>query len=191
MSSQTVSRWSGLAWMLAGLLYIVQALALLVKPQADVFSSPYDYAIEAVFVAALLLTLVALHGMRKVAGTGIFPTVSFFVFLIGTLLFILSAGANLVTGRNLLASVSLVGLGLSVLGAILLGIAIIRAKTLPIWSMITLMLGLPVSVVLGDSYGAGIVLGLAWIAVGVALLTKLRAKVKAAESLSGEKMLSS
>lgn len=188
MSSQTLSRWSGLAWMLAGLLYVVQALALLVKPQADVFTSPYDYAIEAVFVAALLLTLVALLGMRKAAGKGFFSLVSFFFFLSGTLVLILSAGVNLITGDDLLASVSLVGLGLSVLGAVLFGIAIIRAKTLPIWSVITLMLGLPVSVALGDRYGAGIVLGLAWIVVGVALLTKLRVRVKAAESFAEEKM---
>jgi hypothetical protein len=191
MSSSTVSRLSGLAWMLAGLLYIVQAIVGMVKPQADVFTSTSDYVIEVFFVAALLLTLVALLGMRKRAGTGIFPLVSFFVFFIGTLLFLFSASASLASGRDVLESVYLPGLALSFLGAILLGIAIIRAKTLPLWSAIALMLGLPFSVALGDTYGGGIVLGLAWMAVGVALLTKLRTRTKAAESFSGREMPSS
>jgi hypothetical protein len=191
MSSSMLSRLSGLAWMLAGLLYIVQAIAGLVKPHAEVFTSTNDYVIEICFVAALLLTLVALLGIRTGAGTGIFPAVSFFVFFIGTLLFLISAAASLASGRDVLDFVYLPGLGLSVLGAILLGIAIIRAKILPLWSAIALILGLPISVALGDAYGGGIVLGLAWIAVGVALLTRLRARAKAAEPFSGREMPSS
>jgi hypothetical protein len=191
LSSSTLSRLGGLAWMLAGLLYIVQAIIGLVKPHADVFTSTSDYVIEVLFVAALLLTLVALLGMRTGAGTGIFPIVSFFVFFIGTLLFLLSAAASLASGRDVLEFVYLPGLGLSLLGAILLTIAIIRAKILPLWSAIVLMLGLPISVALGDTYGGGIVLGLAWIAVGVALLTKLSERAKAVEPLSGREMPSS
>jgi hypothetical protein len=186
-----LSRVTGLAWMLAGLLYIVQALVSLVKPHAEVFTSASDYVIEACFVAALLLTLVALLGIRTGVGTSIFPAVSFFVFFIGTLLFFISAAASLASGRDVLGFVYLPGLGLSVLGAILLGIAIIRAKILPLWSAIALILGLPISVALGDAYGGGIVLGLAWIAVGVALLTRLRTRAKAAEPLSGREMPSS
>jgi hypothetical protein len=177
--------------MLAGLLYIMQAIASLVKPHADVFTSTNDYVIEVCFVTALLFTLVALLGTRKGAGTGIFPAASFFVFFIGTLLFLISAGASLASGRDVLDFVYLPGLGLSFLGGILLGIAIIRAKILPLWSAIALILGFPISVALGDTYGGGIVLGLAWIAVGVALLTRLSAREKAAEPFSGREMPSS
>jgi hypothetical protein len=191
MASGTLSRLSGLAWMLSGLLYIGQAIANLLRPQADVFTSTYDYAIEAAFFVALLLTLVGLLGLRKEAGRGVFPTVSFWVFLIGTLLFLISSAANLVSGRDALAFVYVPGLGLSVLGAILLGIALIRAKGLPLWSTIALMLGMPASVVLGDTFGGGIVVGLAWIAVGVALLTTLGARAKAAASVAGREASSS
>lgn len=191
MSSRMVSRLSSFAWMLAGLLYIGQALVSLVKPHAEVFTSASDYAIEVCFGAALLLTLVALLGIRKEAGTGMFPTVSFFVFFIGTLLLFVSAAASLASGRDVLDFVYLLGLGSSLLGTILLAIAIIRAKTLPLWSAIALMLGLLISVGLGDTYGGGIVLGLTWITVGVALLTKLNAKAKAAAPLSDKGMPSS
>jgi hypothetical protein len=55
------------------------------------------------------------------------------------------------------------------LGFLLLGIATLRARVLPQWAGVALILVLPVAALLGD-YGGGLVLGIVWLALGYVLL---------------------
>ena len=51
-----LQRSGGIAGIVAGAAYIVQAVMGLVKPQAEVFSSTSDTVIEVVFIIALAAT---------------------------------------------------------------------------------------------------------------------------------------
>jgi hypothetical protein len=71
--------------------------------------------------------------------------------------------------RNLLDLLLLLGLLGMLLGFLLLGIATLRARVLPQWAGVALILVLPVAALLGD-YGGGLVLGIVWLALGYVLL---------------------
>jgi hypothetical protein len=71
--------------------------------------------------------------------------------------------------RNLLDLLLLLGLLGMLLGFVLLGIATLRARVLPQWAGVALILVLPVAALLGD-YGGGLVLGIVWLALGYVLL---------------------
>jgi len=166
----SIDKWSAMSALAAGLLYIVQALIGLMSPQTEVFTTPSDYILEAVFVAALLLTLPALLGLHDSLGghAARLGTAGFYAASAGTTLILASASATLIGGSDALGLLFVVGLLGAVAGNMLLGIAIIRTKALPLWCSTALMLGLPASMLL-VSLGGGIVLGCAWIALGYAL----------------------
>ncbi len=178
MLSSTLIKWSGPAAVLAGILYIIQAVMGVVQPQGEVFTSRYDYLFEAVFVVALLATLVALGGLhiRQSGRTGRLGMASFLAAFVGTGLLLVSAAATLVAGQNTLDLFFLLGVLASMIGVILFGISVIRAKVLPRWCGVALMLGLPSSVLFAN-IGGGMLLGLTWIALGYALWMQVRAPV--------------
>ena len=156
--------------MLAGVLYIVVALIEFVRPQATVFTSPSDYAIEAAFAAALLFTLVGLVGLYLYHGDriGRLGTVGFIAAALGTASMFMSVAATTVAGRDVLGLFIFVGVLLALLGVILFGIAVFRTGVFPRWVGVALMLGLPVSVAL-EPFGGPVLLGLAWVGIGYAL----------------------
>src|SRR5438477_13095184 len=108
----SIGKWSAMSALAAGLLYIVQALIGLMSPQAEIFTTPSDYILEAVFVAALLLTLPALLGLHghlsghaaRLGATG------FYAASAGTTLILASASATLIGGSYALGRLFVVGL---------------------------------------------------------------------------------
>jgi hypothetical protein len=89
----------------------------------------------------------------------------FWLALAGTFLILVSATATLAAEQNSLGILFLIGLFLSFLGYVLLGISALRSKILPTWAGLALILGFPLSVLL-NTFGGGILYGLAWLGVG-------------------------
>lgn len=173
MSSTNFKPWGHWAAGLAGVMYIGQAVIGLVQPQAEIFTSLSDYLIEAAFIAALLFTLLGLIALHhhQARRAGRWELAGFAAASMGTGLMLLSASATLVVGYNTLGLFFLLGLVASFGGLILCGLTIIQTKTLPRWSGVVLMLGLPASVILAD-YGGGLLMGLAWVGLGYALRSR-------------------
>lgn len=165
------TRNGALAGILAGLAYLIESVMGVVRPQPEVFASTSDYILEAIFIVALLATVLALVGLHGFAAgrDARLGTVGFWLTAIGTSLLALSAIATLLAGQNSLGLAFLGGLLLNFVGYILLGIAALRAKVLPAWMALGLCVGFPLSVLL-SSFGGGILLGLAWLVVGYFLL---------------------
>lgn len=165
------ARNGAIAGVVAGLGYIVQTIMGLVKPQTTVFSGPSDYILEVVFIIALLATLFALMGLHTFAQAryGKSGLTGFWLALAGTFLMLVSAAATLAAGQNSLGLAFLIGLFLSFLGYVLLGISALRFKVLPQWAGLALLLGFPASVLL-NMFGGGILYGLAWLGVGYFLI---------------------
>jgi hypothetical protein len=163
----TPTRSGGLAAIVAGIGYLVQAVMGLIQPQTEVFSSTWDYVLEVVFILALIATIFALPGLHAAMREryGRLGIAGFWLAMIGTALMTLSALATLFAGQNSLGPAFLVGMVLALLGYILLGITILRTQAMPLWGGLLLIFGFPLSVFL-NSLGGGILLGLAWLGVG-------------------------
>lgn len=164
------TRNGGFAGMVAGLGYIVQAVMGLIKPQTEVFSGASDYALEVVFIIALLATILGLMGLHSLAQNryGRAGTIGFWLGVIGTGLMTISAIATLFAGANSLGFAFLGGALLALIGYIILGIMTLRGKILPSWCGLALILGFPLSVFL-STFGGGILFGLTWLGVGFVL----------------------
>src|SRR4051812_2221721 len=100
MSSSKLIRWGGLAAILAGLMYAVEASIDLFTPGQPDGHLPTDYVYEAAWGAAfalLVLTLIALRALHK--GTyGRLGTTAFFTTVIGHVLMVVKSSSIVVTG---------------------------------------------------------------------------------------------
>ena len=168
---KTSTRSGGIAGIVAGLGYLVQAVMGLIKPQAEVFSGTFDYILEVVFIIALVATIFALMGLHSFMQDryGRAGATGFWLAIIGTGLMGLSAVATLFAGQNSLGLFFVGGLLLALIGYIVLGIMILRARALPLPDGLALIFGFPLSVSL-NTLGGGILFGLAWLLVGYDLL---------------------
>lgn len=159
-----VVRWEALVAVLAGLAWLA---SFVIGLEVMGLSS---YVADGTFGVALLGTLaglVALH-TRQSRRYGALGLVGFLVASVGTALVLSNVLLVGSAGRELLDL--LLGLGLlgMLTGFVILGVSTIRAKVLPEWCGVALIVALPVAVALGD-FGGGIVLGLLWLALGYAL----------------------
>jgi hypothetical protein len=169
----TSTRNGGIAGLVAGLGYIVQAILGLIRPQTEVFSSTSDYILEVVFIIALICTLIALIGLRGFLGNraGTVGTLGFWLTPAGTILMTISAMATLLAGQNSLGLAFLGGMLLAIVGYPLLGVAFLRTETFPRLYAAALIAAFPLSVFL-STRGGGVLFGLAWLATGYSLLRK-------------------
>lgn len=164
-------------------------LLALLKPDYYLFDSTSDYLIVVTEGAALLTVLGGLSGLHLVqrscygrtggigfavsaaglvmAGAGHIAALPFFVFLdtggISYVLIGLSQGVPLVLG-----SIYILGTLLLSAGFLLLGIATLRARVLPVWCGPILIAGLVALWTLGNVLG-WILFGISWLALGIAL----------------------
>jgi hypothetical protein len=169
-------RDGGIAGIVAGLGYIVQAIMGWIRPQTEIFSSTSDYILEVVFIVALLATIVALIGLHAFSRNryGKAGMAGFWLTVIGTGLMAVSAVATLFAGQNSLGLFFICGMVLAMVGYITLGIMMMRTKFLPLWIGLALLIGFPVDVSISSLSGlsSGILFGLAWLGVGYYLLKK-------------------
>ena len=164
------ARSTGLLGIVAGLAYLIETIIGLIKPQSEVISGDSDYVLEAIFIIALIATIFALIGLNSLAQShnSRIWVAGFWLTVIGTGLTAVSAIATLFAGRNSLGIAFLGGVLLSLIGYILLGMSILRAKILPAWVGLALVMGFLLSLVLSN-FGGGILFGLAWLSVGYLL----------------------
>lgn len=169
---------AGVTWTASGV--VSAAIASGRGPEA-LGSTALNEMLFAVALAGTLGGLVGLHA-RQAAGYGRLGKMGFLVSFIGTAL--LLAGVVLSLLARALAEAPVGGgapgpafpdrvlwLGLwgALVGFVLLGAATLRLGALPRWCGWLLIVCLPLAIALGN-YGGGAVLGLAWLALGYALL---------------------
>jgi len=178
--SPSVVRWGGLAGVVAAVMWVLTAiLVLLATPRRVSFESFSDYLLQIVLLVAYAGTLIAILGLHTLhSGSGrygrlgaagsLLTFIGYAIVLVVTMISILEGGASLLTVR-LLAGATVV-----LIGSILLGAMVIRARIIPWWCGVLLIVAFP----LGDVSNAllegseGILLGVLWGLVGYALLSR-------------------
>lgn len=180
-------RWGGLAAILAGVMYVLRGIMSLFDPQKPVFISFSDYLIEVIFIVALLGalgTIAGLHALHRGRYGRLGAAGSFMAFA-GTVLLLVAALATALAGREAFGGVFFIGYLVTLVGLLLLGEAVLRARVLPSWCGVLLIVGFPLSVVLDVLAGVGgELLGVVWTLVGYALLSNGEASAEQSRRVS-------
>jgi hypothetical protein len=149
VSSSDLVRWGGLAAMMAGVLHVVGGL--LPTPAGDQPFSPGSYLLALVGVLASLLLLGGLVGLhiRQANVYGWLGTAGFLLVFTSTLVgaalvlfMMVAADTTGDTAAALRAPLGVTGL-VGLVGLLLLGVATVRARALPLpWAALPLAIGL-------------------------------------------------
>jgi hypothetical protein len=176
MSSRMV-RLGGLAGLAAAVAFLVSGILTFIAPPQGGPSSFSDYLLEILVVAAFvlaLLSIVGLHTAQRHSGRyGILGAAGFWLTLLGYVIVLVIAHLTLLAGGEPILSVRLVGALLVLVGSIVLGAMTIRARVVPWWCGVLLIVGFPLGDIL-NSVAAGsekIVFAIVWGSIGYALLS--------------------
>ena len=174
-------RWGGSAGLAAGVAFTVAGLLVLVAPPQEAVADSFRvYLATVILVVAFSSTLGAVAGLHALQSGRYGPlgaAGSFLTFL-GYALTAATTAVSVLVGSEAIYSVRLVG-GFAVLtGSILLGAMTSRARVLPWWCGVLLIVSFPLGDVVDTVIAEGseaIVLGILWGLVGYVLLTSSRA----------------
>ncbi len=181
MSSSNLVRWGGIAAVVAGLVWIVLVLfSPRDAPDVLFFSGSSG---KVIFIVALLSQVTGIAGLYVLqrGRHGRFGAVGALVAFVGfaiELIFVVVVSLGVGEGGGMvslvLALLLALGVIVSFVGLALLGIAILRTRTLPSWFGVLLIVGLPAAVILAIVLGAlasWVAYGIFWLLVGYVLLS--------------------
>jgi hypothetical protein len=178
--SSGIVRGGGWAGVVAALSYVAAGTLILVAPLQRVFGSISEHSIEVLLVVAFTLTLVAiagLHGLQRERYGRLGAAGSSMTF-IGYALIAVVTAVTILVGGDALFAVRLIGALAILIGSVLLGAMTLRARVLPWWCGVLVIVGFPLGDTLDGNVARGgeeIVFGIVWGLVGYALLSRGRA----------------
>ena len=171
-------KWGGIAGLVAAALLIVSAIFNQMSPVQQTYDSAASYLYGGVVLAAYLAMIVAVLGIHALhSGTprygrlGITGTA---LTIAGYAIIAVVTAISIVLGRSSLLTIRLSGAVLLIIGSILLGVIIIRARLLPWWCGVLLIVAFPLGDVANAIFSSAenLLLALLWGSVGVALLSR-------------------
>jgi hypothetical protein len=171
-------KWGGIAGIAAAALFIVSAILEQLSPLQRIYDSVASYLYLGVVVAAYIAVIIAVLGIHALHSGrpryGRLGTTGTVLTIAGYLIMIVARMISMVAGRESLGNVR-IGAGLAVLiGSVLLGVIILRARILPWWCGVLLIVAFPLGDVANAIFSAAenLLLALLWGSVGVALLAR-------------------
>jgi hypothetical protein len=171
-------KWGGIAGIVAAALFIVSAILDQLSPLQRTYDSAASYLYLGVVVAAYIAVIIAVLGIHALhrgrARYGRLGTTGTVLTIAGYLIMAVVRMISMAAGQELLGNVR-IGAGLAVLiGSVLLGVVILRARMLPWWCGVLLIVAFPLGDVANAIFSAAenLLLALLWGSVGVALLAR-------------------
>ena len=171
-------KWGGIAGIAAAALFIVSAMLDQLSPLQRTYDSAASYLYLGVVVTAYIAVIIAVLGIHALHSGrpryGRLGTTGTVLTIAGYLIMIVVRMISIAAGRESLGTVRLGG-GLAVLiGSVLLGVIILRARMLPWWCGVLLIVAFPLGDVANAIFSAAenLLLALLWGSVGVALLAR-------------------
>jgi hypothetical protein len=171
-------KWGGIAGIAAAALFIISAILEQLNPLQRTYDSTASYIYLGVVVAAYIGVIIAVLGIHALHSGkpryGRLGTVGTVLTIAGYLIMIVVRMISMAAGQESLSNVRIGG-GLAVLiGSVLLGVIILRARMLPWWCGVLLIVAFPLGDVANAIFSAAesLLLALLWGSVGVALLAR-------------------
>jgi hypothetical protein len=171
-------KWGGIAGIVAAALFIVSAILHQLSPLQRTYDSVASYLYLGVVVVAYIAVIIAMLGIHALHSGrpryGRLGTTGTVLTIAGYLIMIVVRMISVVAGRESLGNVR-IGAGLAVLiGSVLLGVIILRARILPWWCGVLLIVAFPLGDIANAIFSAAenLLLALLWGSVGVALLAR-------------------
>ena len=180
LSDSNIVRWGGWAGVVAALMFVLAGvLILLLAPPTGAFDSPSDYLIEVLLVAAFAGPLLAIGGLHALQSGryGRLGAAGSSMAFVGYALIVVVTAVSALAGGQALHPVRLLAAAV-LIGSALLGAATLRARVLPWWCGVLLIVGFPLGDISNAMVAEGsesIVFGILWGSVGYALLLRSRA----------------
>jgi hypothetical protein len=176
--SSNMARWGGIAGVLAAALLIVTAILSRVAPVGSVYETPMDYLYQVVSVlafGAIIGAVLCLDAwQRPYPGYGRVGRIGSILASVGYAIVLLVVIINIALGGWHLTPVRIVGAVTLLVGSALLGVATLRARKMPWWCGVLLIVAFPIGDVIDGMFAGGeaIMLALLWGSVGAALLKR-------------------
>jgi len=170
-------RWGGLAGLAAAVVFLLSGILTIIAASQEVPTSSSDYLLEVLVVVAFVLaldTLAGLHAVQRHSGRyGILGAAGFWLTFVGYVIVVVIAHLVVLAGGEPILSVRLGGALLVLVGSILLGAMTIRARVLPWWCGVLLIVGFPLGDVLNNvaAGGENIVFAIVWGSIGYSLFS--------------------
>jgi hypothetical protein len=171
-------KWGGIAGIVAAALFIVSAILDQLSPLQRTYDSTASYLYLGVVVTAYIAVIIAVLGIHAMhrgrPRYGRLGTTGTVLIIAGYLIMTVVRMISMAAGRESLGNVR-IGAGLAVLiGSVLLGVIILRARILPWWCGVLLIVAFPLGDVANAIFSAAenLLLALLWGSVGVALLAR-------------------
>jgi hypothetical protein len=190
MSSKV--KWGGIAGVAAAALLILSAILYLLSPVQRTYDTASSYLYLGVTLAAYIAVIVAVLGIHalhsgsprygRLGATGTVLTVA------GYAIIAVMTVISMVQGYPSFPYVRLAGAGVLLIGSVLLGVIILRARLLPWWCGVLLIVAFPLGHFANAIFGAveNLLLALLWGSVGIALLTRRQGVIEPAATQAAE-----
>jgi hypothetical protein len=180
MSSNTV-KWGGVAGLAAAVLLILSAVLNQLMPAEGIVDTTSEYLYGVVVILAYIGVIVAVLGIhalhRSNSRYGGLGTAGSVMTMAGYALIAVITAISMVQDFEYLLTVRIGAGGLVLLGSLLLGVIIIRARVLPWWCGVLLIIAFPLGDVANAVFSSAenLLLALLWGSLGLALLSRRRA----------------
>lgn len=171
-------KWGGIAGLAAAALLILSAILGQLSPDQGIDDSTASYAYRGVLLPAYVAVIIAVLGIHALhsgkprygrlgAAGAVMTSVGYAIIAVVTVISMIQEHASLIPVR-------IGGAGVLLIGSALLGVIILRARLLPWWCGVLLIVAFP----LGDvanaifSTAENLLLALLWGSVGLALISR-------------------
>jgi hypothetical protein len=176
MSSKV--KWGGIAGVVAAALLILSAILYQLNPVQRTYDSIASYVYLGVGLAAYIAIIVAVLGIHALhSGTpryGRLGATGTVLTIAGYAIIAVMTVISMVQGYASFLTVRLAGAGVLLVGTVLLGVIILRARLLPWWCGVLLIVAFPLGHFANAIFGAveNLLLALLWGSMGIALLSR-------------------
>jgi hypothetical protein len=171
-------KWGGIAGLVAAALLITSAILNQMSPLQQTYDSAASYLYRGIVIAADIAIIVALFGIHALHSGkpryGRVGTIGTALTIAGYAIVAVVTVISMVVGRVSLLTIRLPGAGLLIIGSVLLGVTIIRARLLPWWCGVLLVVAFPLGDVANAIFSSAedLLLALLWGSMGAALLSR-------------------
>ena len=188
--STNVVRAGGLAGIAAAVLFILSAIIKQVAPAEGIVGTGSEYLDRVVVILAYIAVIVAVLGIHALhkdnARYGALGTAGSVMTIAGYAIIAVVTVIATIQDFEYLLTIRLGGGILVLIGSLLLGVIIIRARLLPWWFAVLLIVAFPLGDVANAIFSSAenLLLALLWGSVGFALLSRRRAIAQPPETQS-------